>query len=81
MSKITASFAIEAGGYGEAEFDTTGMSPDEIAKKTFTETDVNTSLCHQCANDVIDPEVSELTGFTVDGVQYVQVDGHWQVDE
>ncbi|ALG07641.1 hypothetical protein [Kibdelosporangium phytohabitans] len=77
--KITAAFSIAAGGYGEIILDTTGLSADEIAEQVFVNTVVDTTLCHECAHTLSDPEVEDLTGFTIDGVHYGKRDGHWQV--
>lgn len=78
---VRASFSVGAGAYGECDIDITGLSPDEIADLVFNEAAPDTTLCHQCADHVSDPEVEELTGFSVGGVEYVkQQDGHWTVE-
>lgn len=79
MARITASFSVNAGAYGEGNADVTGLTPDEIAELVWAVVDAYPSVCHQCANSVIDPEIDELTAFAVDGVHYEKVDDHWVV--
>lgn len=76
MAHVGASFAVNAGTYAEGELDLSGLSPDQMAERIW-ELDIDVSLCHQCANGLSDPEPSELVGFNVDGVEYVERDGHW----
>lgn len=77
LTRVTASFAIGAGGFGEGDLDVTGLNPDQIADLIWQQIAPSPSLCHQCTGEVIDPEVDELTGFCVDGVEYEMVGDHW----
>lgn len=79
LTRVTATFSVGAGAYGECDIDVTGLTPDQIAEIAMTDTNVSTTLCHQCANSISDPEIEEMTGFTVNGVEYEFVDGHWVV--
>lgn len=79
LTRVTATFAIGASGYGKADLDVTGLTPDEMAVLVFDTVDVNTTLCHQCAGSISDPEVEELVGFRVGDVDYVKDGDHWVV--
>lgn len=78
-SQITASFEVLAGTAQDFDLDITGMSPDEIAAWLNEHAD-GISLCHQCSRDVSDPELGDLTGFSVDGVSFERngMTGHWE---
>ena len=76
MSKVSGSFEVNASNWAEVEFDTDGLSPDEIVQKLYEE-HPGISVCHQCANDIEDPELGDVVGFTVDGVEYIRLDGEW----
>jgi hypothetical protein len=79
LTRVTATFSVGAGAYGECHIDVTGLTPDEIAAIALVETDVSTSLCHQCAGNISDPEIEDLTGFRVGDVEYTWDGGHWVV--
>jgi hypothetical protein len=79
MATIRGTFEVGAGAVGEVDIDVTGMTPDEIAQAFDDAADVDTSLCHQCAHVIEDPQVGDLVSFTVDGVSYEQRDGKWVV--
>ena len=78
---ITATFAISAGHYGECDVDITGLPLDEIAEHVFNEAAPDTTLCHQCDDNISDPEVTEMTSFTIDGIDYIQQGDHWVRDK
>lgn len=79
MAKVSATWAVEAGTYAEGELDLTGLSADQVAALIDTELDPDVSVCHQCGDGVIDPQVGELTGFTVDGQHYTRdPEGQWR---
>jgi len=84
MSSGWASFAVNAGTSARfTGIDFTGMTPDEMAEaiedNDAVQEAVQVNVCHQCAEDVDDPQVDEMTGFTVDGVDYERGrDGHWR---
>jgi hypothetical protein len=81
LTKITATFSVGAGAYGECDIDVTGLTPDEIADRVMDEADVDTTLCHHCADHVIDPEIKDLTGFRVGDVDYEHNGEHWVASE
>lgn len=78
MAKISASFAIYAGGWAEGELEVEGLTPDEVAELIQRELDPEVSVCHQCAHRISDPEAEEVTGFSVDGVYYEKRGDHWR---
>lgn len=75
---IVASYSVEASTAQDIELpDIAGLSLEEIA----TLVDRNApgiSLCHECAHQVSDPELGELTAMTVNGVCYELADGVWR---
>lgn len=79
MSEIGAYFAVGGSTWRGMQIDTEGKAPDEIAALVEREFD-GVSLCHQCISDCEDPE-AELTGFSMDGVEYEQRDGVWVVSD
>lgn len=79
LTRVTATFAIAAGGYGEGDLDVTGLTPDEIADLIMELVAVDPTLCHQCADEMSDPQIEELTGFRVGRVEYEKVGDHWVV--
>jgi hypothetical protein len=81
LAKIIAAYAISAGGWAEGELDVEGLTPDEMAELVEQTLDPEVSVCHQCAHRISDPEPSAMVGFTVDGVDYEQRDGHWEVSD
>jgi hypothetical protein len=68
---ILATFSVGGGNAQDVEIDTEGLTPDQIAEALINNAETP-SLCHQCARDISDPELSELTSFTLDGVEYVE---------
>ena len=80
-SEIVAHFTVVGGTSIEARLDTTGLSPEEIAYKLERDIGYVDSLCWECSTKINDPEISELSGFEVDGVEYVKdKDGLWVED-
>lgn len=79
LAHITASFSVGASAFGKGTADVTGLTGDEIADLVWRVVDAHPSVCHQCVKSVIDPELEELTGFAVDGVEYVHDGDHWVV--
>lgn len=78
MAEFRASYAVHGGGYAEGTIPD-GLTVDAMAAAIYDE-HPGVSLCHQCGGDISDPEVEEVTGFTVDGVTYERVDGEWVID-
>lgn len=78
LSKITASYAISAGGWAEGALDLEGLTPDQMAELIEQTLDPEVSVCHQCAHRISDPEPDEMTGFSVDGVHYEKRGDHWR---
>lgn len=76
-SHITAVFDVRAGTNADVMLHVAGMSPDEIAERVERAAQPYVSVCHQCAHNIIDPEVGDLVSFTVGNVDYVQQDGKW----
>lgn len=79
LAKVSASYAISAGGWAKGELDVDGLTPDQMAELIEQTLDPEVSVCHQCAHRISDPEAYEMTGFTVNGVDYEHRDGHWVV--
>ncbi len=75
MSEISAYFAVGGSTWRGLAADVEGKTPDQIADLIDREFS-GISLCHQCSSECEDPE-ADLTGFTVDGVDYELVDGQW----
>lgn len=76
---VSATYEVDAGTAASGEVDIAGLSPDEIAELA-DQLHPGISVCHQCAHEISDPEVGEMTSLVVDGVEYVKVNGHWQPD-
>lgn len=76
MAEISGVFEVNAGHVVDFTADVDNLTPDQIAQLLY-ERDPGISICHQCAHDIDDPEPGDLAGFTVDGVEYVLVDGEW----
>jgi hypothetical protein len=81
MQRIESSWAVHAGAWRETSLDTEDMSLEDIAERLYSEAS-SPSLCHQCSDEMSDPELVELTQITIDGVDYTQTDnGTWVVYE
>lgn len=77
-SHIIASFAVHAGTTDELDLNLGGMTPDQIAAAIEQTAAPDTTLCHQCGSAISDPEIGDLTGFTVNGRDYERgPDGSW----
>lgn len=76
MSRIFAAFAVNAGTAIEFELDITGMSDEQIvqAVEEASGEHLYVSVCHQCAQNISDPEAGDLVGLTVDG-RDIDIDG------
>ena len=70
--RITAAFAVTGGTAGfltlsREEFEAVReRGPQALVDLVTDRADVGLSLCHQCAHDISDPTVEEMTGFTVE---------------
>ncbi len=73
MSHVSASFSVGAGSWAEGEIGTEGLTLAEVAEAAY-ELHPGISLCHQCAGELSDPEVLELTSLVIDGVEYTYSD-------
>lgn len=74
---VNGAFSVGGGTARRMTLDVTGLSVDEIALKLENEA-TGPSLCHQCTSECEDPELTELVGLIVDGVEYVPDDhGKW----
>jgi hypothetical protein len=76
MANVQASFEVFASTTTETELDVDGLTPDQIAALLENE-GAGVSLCHQCDDEVSDPEVGELVAFYIDDKAYNRVDGKW----
>jgi hypothetical protein len=79
LTKIEANFEVFAGTSGECEIDITGLTPDEIAELVEQSADAYPTVCHQCARDIDDPQLGDMTSFSVGDVYYEKVGDHWVV--
>lgn len=72
MTHVSATFAIGASGYAEGELsiDPARMSPEYIAEVIANRLWPGITLCHQCDGQLSDPEMTEVTSFTVGGKTY-----------
>lgn len=77
MAEIRGVFEVFAGTTADLTRDVKGLSPNAMAELVEREAQTCVSLCHECAHDVNDPQVGDMVAFTVDGVEYHQVDGQW----
>lgn len=80
VADVIATFAVHAGTTATVQLDDV-TDPDMVALYLIEDTGelVDVSVCHQCAQSVVDPEVGELAGFTIAGVTYEKDEetGHW----
>lgn len=85
---ISATFSVGAGTTTNFVLDLGDVRSDQIQPavlaglvEVFAGRLVDTTLCHQCASNVVDLEVVDLVGFTIDTTEYGYVDGAWVVVE
>ncbi len=76
MTMVRAVFAVVASNVQDVEIDTADMSPDDIAAELEVEAS-NPSVCHHCDDEISDPSLDELVGFTIEGVEYTPRNGKW----
>lgn len=76
MADISAVFEVNGSHVIDFTADVHGLDPEQIADLVY-QSDPGISVCHQCAHEIDDPESGDLAGFTVDGVEYHQVNGEW----
>jgi hypothetical protein len=80
VADIVATYAVHAGTTATLDLED-ATDPDLVALYLIEDAGelIDTSVCHQCAHNVVDPEVGELTGFTIDGRSYERDEetGHW----
>lgn len=77
---VVASYSVEASTAQNIELpDIAGLSIKEIAE-LVDHNAPGISLCRDCAHQISDPELAELTAMTVNGVYYELVDGVWQTE-
>lgn len=81
-TEIIATYAVHAGATAIARLDDV-TDPDLVALYLSDDVQPDLSVCHQCADNIIDPEVGHLMSFMVNGVTYERerIDGyetgHW----
>ena len=78
IATVGGTFATAGSTYREIQLDVGNMSVEQIARELESQAE-SPSLCHQCTAEVEDPELQELAGLNIDGVEYVQTDGAWEV--
>lgn len=75
---IAASYAVHGSTVQDVkQGNIAGLSLEQIAALV----DANApgiSLCHQCDDQVSDPELGDISAMTINGVYYELVDGVWQ---
>lgn len=80
MPDVIATYAVHAGTTATVELDDVS-DPDMVALYLIEDSGelVDASVCHQCAQNVVDPEVGDLVGFTIADVTYERDEetGHW----
>jgi hypothetical protein len=47
-----------------------GLTVEQVAERMYAEAE-GVSLCHQCAGEIDDPELGDLTQLVIDGKVYV----------
>lgn len=75
MSEVSAYFTVTGSTGRRITIDAEGKTPEEIAALIDDQFD-GVSLCHQCNSECEDPS-GELTGFTLDSVEYEERGGWW----
>ena len=80
MAEVVAVYEVYASTTATVELDDAG-DPDLVALWLAEDAHPGISLCHQCDDYINDPEIGDLVGFSVDGVQYERDEetGHWVV--
>jgi hypothetical protein len=68
-SHITAAFEVFASTAADVELDVTGMTPDQVADR-LQDVGAYVGVCHECAHVISDPELGDLTGFSIGGRHY-----------
>ena len=76
MTTVRGSWKVEAGNSAEFDIDTAGKTPEEVAY-LLDERHPGVSVCHQCDDDVTDPELGDLTEFEMNGKTYTNRAGKW----
>lgn len=69
MSKILGYWSVQATNHAEFNFDTKGMTLDEIADRMVDE--------HPGISEIGDPELVDLIEFCLGGKTYVRKNGKW----
>jgi hypothetical protein len=67
MTHVSATFSIAGSGYAEGELnvDPARMSPEYVAEVIANRLWPGVTLCHQCDGEISDPEMTEVTSFTI----------------
>lgn len=67
VTHVSATFTITGGGYAEGELpvDPARMSPEYIAEVIAHRLWSGVTLCHQCDHEISDPDMTEVTSFTI----------------
>lgn len=67
MTHVSATFMIVGSGHAEGELplNPAGVSPEYVAEVIASRLWSGISLCTQCDDQIIDPEMTEVTSFTI----------------
>lgn len=67
MTHVSATFTVTGGAYleGELPVDPARMSPEYIADVIAQRLWAGVTLCNQCDHEISDPDMSEVTSFTI----------------
>jgi hypothetical protein len=76
-AEVTATFAVSGGHTAKGRLNLLDLSPTEIAERIHLQLPASVVLCHECAHEVVDPELGELTGFEVGGTEFVRTARGW----
>lgn len=76
LQEISATFAVSGGHAQVVTLDVEGLTLMNIADGLL-EAAKGVSLCHSCGRDISDPELTEVTSFSLRSVEYIERDGVW----
>lgn len=72
-STVTGVFRVNAGAARDVEMVVDGLALEQVAQALYDQAE-GISLCHQCAREMSDPELGDLTQITIDERIYVPDD-------
>lgn len=74
--RVDATFSVGAGAFRTLYVETDGKTVEQVASIVEREAP-GPQLCASCSGELSDPTFEEMTGFTLDGQEYVPVGGLW----